>query len=467
MAFNTEVSYYAGSIASKDTHIAKFLVNGVQWIINLIEKSNPDMLPLFAKTQVLNNSAPTLTLATNAKILDVVRINANSNGEALKCSPINPAYRSNAANTDSIYYASVNSPVYYIDSTSGNAPVLTILPTPEATQTATISMVLPASSVAADATAIDNFPSELYHGVVLYAAGQLLHHKMSEFNAKLPTDLDADVTVFDAIADIGKAAAVGTTLPVWNTTSSLPSSITLDSSLPADFAVGTSLPTFNLSATLSGEYASAITQAQELIDVGLSTNEASGSGDDSVAYSVGYWLKDGDDEMTQTTLAVASQELQRASTYLQKFQSDVNNEVTEFQNDIAAYQADVQKTSAEVNAAAQKVSSEIASDQAIEANEAAIYQAEIAKEQSRFNAEITKYSAEVAKANQDIQYELAEWNANLQKKISLYTTIIGKLTTDYQWLQGQYQVVKAELSEFLTPYTSAVSLDSTAEGVRR
>ena len=66
-----------------------------------------------------------------------------------------------------------------------------------------------------------------------------------------------------------------------------------------------------------------------------------------------------------------------------------------------------------------------------------------------------------------MQYELAEWNANLQKKISLYTTIISKLTTDYQWLQSQYQVVKAELSEFMTPYMQAGILDSTAEGVRR
>ena len=66
-----------------------------------------------------------------------------------------------------------------------------------------------------------------------------------------------------------------------------------------------------------------------------------------------------------------------------------------------------------------------------------------------------------------LNYELQEWNANLQKKISLYTTLIGKLTTDYQWLQGQYQAVKAELSEFMAPYTQAGILDSTAEGVRR
>ena len=68
---------------------------------------------------------------------------------------------------------------------------------------------------------------------------------------------------------------------------------------------------------------------------------------------------------------------------------------------------------------------------------------------------------------ESLNYELQEWNANLQKKISLYTTIIGKLTTDYQWLQGQYQIVKQELAEFMAPYTTAGTLDSTVEGVRR
>ena len=134
MAFVDEVGYYAGDTTGKNTEVSKFLANGVQWVISMIEKTNPSMLPLFAQAQTLNNSAPTLTLSINSKIIDVVRISADSSGEALKCSPINAAYRSNAANVDSIYYASKNSPVYYID----NA-VLTVLPTPEATQTATKS----------------------------------------------------------------------------------------------------------------------------------------------------------------------------------------------------------------------------------------------------------------------------------------------------------------------------------------
>ena len=461
MAFNTEVSYYAGSITNKDTHIAKFLVNGVEWVISMIEKTNPDMLPLFAKTQVLNNSATTLTLATNAKILDVVRINADSSGEALKCSPINPAYRSNAANTDSIYYASVNSPVYYIDSTSGTAPVLTVLPTPEATQTATISIVLPDSSIAADATAIDNFPSSMYHAVILYAAGQLLHHKMSEVNAKLPTDLDADTTPFNAITDVAGSISL-ISLPTFaNASKSLPSTISVASSLPADYAISTSLPTLSISTGHNAEYLDALASAKALIDVDMADD------DGGVAQSAAYWLADEDEEMTQATLATAAQELQRASSYLGKFQADINKEVQQFTVDMQKYQAEIAEEQAKAQLAAEKVQSELAVDSTIASTDVAIYQAEMQREQTRFNAEITKYQADVQGKMESLNYELQEWNANVQKSISLYTTVIGKLTTDYQWLQGQYQVVKAELSEFMTPYTTPGNLDSTVEGVRR
>ena len=411
MAFNAEIGNYAGETDAYPNAISKFLVNGVQWIITMVEKTNPDMLPLFSSLQTLNDSTKTLTLATNSKIIDIVRRNGNAvSGEELKCSPINAAFRSNAKNTDSIYYASKNSPVYYID----NA-VLNILPVPDNDQIAKISIVLPDTSVAGTDSAIDNFPSEMYHGVVLYAAAQLLHHKMAALNAKLPTDLDADTTVFDMIDDLSTSLSMG------------------DVTVPAAFNdtnVG-DVPTLTISTSHNAEYLDALLSAKNLIDVGITTDEASGTSDDATAFSVGYWLKDEDDDMVQATLTTAAQELQRAASYLSKFQADINKEVQSFTTEMQTYQSKVTEESAKANV-----------------------------DSTRFQAEL---SFQTARA----QETLAEFNANIQKKISLYTTVMGKLTTDYQWLQGQYQVVKAELSEFMAPYTQAGVLDSTAEGVRR
>tara|TARA_R110002110_G_scaffold93458_1_gene243120 strand:- start:4527 stop:6062 length:1536 start_codon:yes stop_codon:yes gene_type:complete len=511
MAFVDEVGYYAGATSGKNSEVSKFLTNGVQWIISMIEKTNPDMLPLFASLQTLTNSPATLTLSTNSKILDVVRDSADSNGELLKCSPINAAYRSNAENTDSIYYASANSPVYYIDN-----GVLNILPIPTANQNAKISMVLPDSAVDHNDTTISNFPSEMYHGVILYAAAQLLHHKMSVLNAKLPTDLDADTTVFDAISDISVGLSISTSLPnPISVSSSLPGAISMSAGLPADFSISTSLPSaINVSSAAVGTFAdpgsisdislpsvpagvaNALTKAQNLID------EATVTGD-TEPETAQYWLADEDEEMTQATISVAAQELQRASVTLNEYSKEIDKGQAAFSADVSKFQADLQESSETFNSTVQKHQSLLADEQARVNAEITKYQAEIQKEaqkmnvdvsqysselslkaqqmnqqvsaysselseeQAKLNGEITKYQAELAKAQSVIDVELQEYNANLQKKVSLYTTIITKLSTDYQWLQGQYQVVKSELSEFMAPYTAGGSLDSTVEGVRR
>ena len=462
MAFNAEIGNYAGETDAYPNAISKFLANGVQWIISMVEKTNPDMLPLFASLQTLNDSTKTLTLSTNSKIIDIVRRNGNaSTGEELKCSPINAAFRSNAKNTDSIYYASKNSPVYYID----NA-VLNVLPVPDNDEIVKISIVLPDTSVAGTDSAIDNFPSEMYHGVVLYAAAQLLHHKMAALNAKLPTDLDSDTTVFDAIADIGQSLSVSTSLPSWSTSKNLPSTISISAAVGDWTDLSSAMPSLNLSSSISNDYGDALDKAKHIIDTAASVG--GNTQVDSVDMkSVQQWLVDEDEEMTQATLTVAAQELSRANVCLQKFQADINKEVQEFTVDMQTFNAKIQEEQAEINAEVQKVQTEISQDSTIAQTDVAVYQAELQKEQARFNAEITKYQAELQKSMEGLNYELQEWNANLQKKVSLYTTLISKLTTDYQWLQSQYQVVKSELSEFMAPYTQAGILDSTAEGVRR
>jgi hypothetical protein len=513
MAFNTEISYYAGSITNKDTHIAKFLVNGVQWVISMIEKTNPDMLPLFATLQTLNDSSRTLALNTNSKIIDIVRRNGNAtDGEELKCSPINAAFRSNAKNTDSIYYASKNSPVYYID----NA-VLNVLPVPDNDEIVKISMVLPDASVAHTESSISNFPSEMYHAVILYAAIQLLHHKMTDLNSKLPTDLDADTTVFNALSDYSGEIVMSSSLPTAINMGStgLPSAITVDAPLPGGIAIGTSLPTaIDVSSVtfptvftpttsiptiaipeIPSDFQDAMDKAKNLID-----GTEGGTGDSSTAQS---WLADEDEEMTQATVGVASQEIQRATSALSKWREDISKAGAIFQSDMQKHQADVTKETQRIANEVSRYTTLLGKESARTQTELANYSAEIGKEGQRIQADTStyttelglksaqmqqevseytnllgketsriqqesgNYTAELQKESTRIQNDLAKYSANLQKKISLYTTIITKLTTDYQWLQGQYQVAKQELSEFMAPYTQAGVLDSTAEGVRR
>ena len=568
MAFVDEIGYYAGSTSGKTSEITQFLTDGVKWVINQIEKGNPELLPLFAQASTLNNSSPTLALTINSRIIDVVRLNADDGtAEALKCSPVNAAYRSNVVNTDSIYYAGKDSPVYYVDN-----GVLSVKPTPTATQTATISIVLPDASVAGSESAIANFPSDLYHAVILYAAIQLLHNKMAALNSKLPTDLDADTTVFDALSDVSADIALSSVLPTAISmgstglptaitvssslpspialSSSLPDGITINSSLPSGIAIATGFPTaidvssvtlptiFELSTSIptiampdiASDFQDAMDKAKSLID------DAGGGAFTTTAEG---WLVEEDEEMSRATVEVASQELQRASSALGKWQQDLSRAQTGFSADLQKHQEDITKETsriqsdaarfttllgkessrietelgkyqAEVQKEGQRVQSDLASYSAEVTKEGqrvqvdtSVYTAELGKEGQRIQAETSlyttelglkstqmqqevsaftnllskesarvqqesgNYSAELQKESARVQNELAKYNANLQKKITLYTTVISKLNTDYQWLQGQYQVVKQELMEFMAPYTMAGMTDSTVEGVRR
>ena len=568
MAFVDEIGYYAGSTSGKTSEVTQFLTDGVKWVINQIEKGNPELLPLFAQASTLNNSSPTLALTINSRIIDVVRLNADDGtAEALKCSPVNAAYRSNVVNTDSIYYAGKDSPVYYVDN-----GVLTVKPTPTATQTATISIVLPDASVAGSESAITNFPSDLYHAVILYAAIQLLHNKMAALNSKLPTDLDADTTVFDALSDVSADIALSSVLPTAISmgstglptaitvssslpspialSSSLPDGITINSSLPSGIAIATGFPTaidvssvdlptiFELSTSIptiampdiASDFQDAMDKAKSLID------DAGGGAFTTTAEG---WLVEEDEEMSRATVEVASQELQRASSALGKWQQDLSRAQTGFSADLQKHQEDITKETsriqsdaarfttllgkessrietelgkyqAEVQKEGQRVQSDLASYSAEVTKEGqrvqvdtSVYTAELGKEGQRIQAETSlyttelglkstqmqqevsaftnllskesarvqqesgNYSAELQKESARVQNELAKYNANLQKKITLYTTVISKLSTDYQWLQGQYQVVKQELMEFKAPYTMAGMTDSTVEGVRR
>ena len=568
MAFVDEIGYYAGSTSGKTSEVTQFLTDGVKWVINQIEKGNPELLPLFAQASTLNNSSPTLALTINSRIIDVVRLNADDGtAEALICSPVNDAYRSTVVNPDSIYYAGKDSPVYYVDN-----GVLTVKPTPTATQTATISIVLPDASVAGSESAITNFPSDLYHAVILYAAIQLLHNKMAALNSKLPTDLDADTTVFDALSDVSADIALSSVLPTAISmgstglptaitvssslpspialSSSLPDGITINSSLPSGIAIATGFPTaidvssvdlptiFELSTSIptiampdiASDFQDAMDKAKSLID------DAGGGAFTTTAEG---WLVEEDEEMSRATVEVASQELQRASSALGKWQQDLSRAQTGFSADLQKHQEDITKETsriqsdaarfttllgkessrietelgkyqAEVQKEGQRVQSDLASYSAEVTKEGqrvqvdtSVYTAELGKEGQRIQAETSlyttelglkstqmqqevsaftnllskesarvqqesgNYSAELQKESARVQNELAKYNANLQKKITLYTTVISKLSTDYQWLQGQYQVVKQELMEFMAPYTMAGMTDSTVEGVRR
>ena len=176
MSFQTDIEAITGSISSYTTEANSYLVEGVKFITKYV-MNNMDIEPKLTQSSSKDNSTPTHSMTNVLKVCSVTRNDGSRNRE---CFEINSADRDNYADINSIYYTSKFDPVYYV---LDNA--LNILPTPSASETASVVHITPDDSVTVSESTISNFPTELNRGVVLYASQQMLRKVLNVKNATL------------------------------------------------------------------------------------------------------------------------------------------------------------------------------------------------------------------------------------------------------------------------------------------
>ena len=125
---------------------------------------------------------------------------------------------------------------------------------------------------------------------------------------------------------------------------------------------------------------------------------------------------------------------------LGQYGSDISKETSKVQASLNNYNAKVQK-------AISKYSAETGAD-------LATYQQKITAETSRFNSDLTKNSTDFQNNLQKYQSEIQKVSSENQDKISLfsteiqdYTAKIQKYRTDYEWMQGQYAMLKKDYDD--------------------
>ena len=185
--------------------------------------------------------------------------------------------------------------------------------------------------------------------MVLHAAELLLVERLSDFRDKLPTDLDADTTLFNQIADVS-----------------------------AQISLDTALPSFTNPTFPAGDVNDALTKAQNLID-------GTTMGGDTENESVQYWLADEDEDMVQVTLGTAAQELSRANAILGDFNAELSHNIQAFQQDIAKMGTELSEEQAKMGAKLQE------------------YQANLAKKIQLYNTVIQKLSTDYQWCTQQLQ----------------------------------------------------------------
>ena len=159
-----------------DVAINQFLTDGAKELINMMP---PELKEKCTAETTLNNSAKTMDMDGVGEILYVNRLSADSGGSRIPCRKVPSMYGELSNDSNSLYKASATDPVYWILS-SGDTAILNVIPTPTANQTAVVYHVSYPSVTGSDDSTIANFPDELEHLVVLYAAIRIAERQLIE-----------------------------------------------------------------------------------------------------------------------------------------------------------------------------------------------------------------------------------------------------------------------------------------------
>ena len=162
--FKDRIEDLAGTIpATADGE--QFLKDGVVDVVHRTITAHPQHMPLFAKEETIGDVA---TDVHDVHVLDVTR-------DSKTCREIPAGGRHAAGDSSSLFYASTDDPVYYFLNEK-----IDVLP---AGGTKTMSILTHGAVTNWDSgsSAISYMPEHHYHQVIMYAAIQLLEHKLAEF----------------------------------------------------------------------------------------------------------------------------------------------------------------------------------------------------------------------------------------------------------------------------------------------
>ena len=185
MSIKTDIEAYTGDIDSPDytAEALQFVNDGVRYIYSIV-LVNDEMASRLSDERTLNTSASTLSLADVMSLDYVTRSDGTIQRECLEGIPSMAGLYDD---TDSIHYATVTSPVYYVKNNT-----LNIHPTPTDAQTGKVSVVTPnlANDIATTYALQTNvILPELRLGVTLYAASMILLKKMNAIDKPTTTNL--------------------------------------------------------------------------------------------------------------------------------------------------------------------------------------------------------------------------------------------------------------------------------------
>ncbi len=189
MSLQTEIEAITGSISDITAEAVLYANEGNKFVQRVISKNSALAERLTSENELTNDTG--LPLANVINLVSVTRLDS-AGGRYRSCNRIRYESSNDALDSNSIYFATVTDPKYYLEENR-----LKVVPTGlTATIKAVVKHITPVTITSLGSSSITSLPQEYFRGVVLYAALQVLHKRMNEIDK--PTGSTGNLTTLTA-----------------------------------------------------------------------------------------------------------------------------------------------------------------------------------------------------------------------------------------------------------------------------
>ena len=429
----TSLTISSSGTAPTQAELTQFLTDGASEVINAM----PRKLKLLCATEDTFTSAAVGSEPETLKSGQVLSVTRSDGTIEQPCREIPAVLRGRVSDTDEMNAATTSDPAYYIYNGKLNA-----IPTSGSCKYLEVNKPTVAYGDDSMDDSLTAFPLEYEYLIPLYASIKSLQNAMGNKTSDLPSDITfPSIPVAPAAPSFDTGAiSISTSVPTYTSPAFL---VPILGRMP-------SVPTIPIlsaqSVTISGSAPAYVGPSYSTIDTYIDTDE--------------------DVELAQSKLQEVSSQIQDSLNrfnddnveYQAKLQKDIQDARFSDENEsrkLQTYLGEIQSYSAEVNRTIQEWSQEYGFRlQEYSSNlqdaistfnrENTVYQNELQEKIQEANNQQTKDSSEYSAKIQKYSNEMQSYVAEVNKSVQDFSTKLQKHTTDYGWLQGQYQQLSAD-----------------------
>ena len=416
-----------GSSAPTQDELTEFLKDGVIEVTNRITQLSPEDALAFTRESSEITSQAGIQV-NGAKIVSLVR-ETGTDADWREAKQISPGSQSRVADSSSLQYATKYNPVYMV----GDDGKISVFPAPGGSNNAyklyyinNVPVDKSGASLLYSHSDIGYFSDNKVYLVLLYASCQSLLNKLSSY------------AISQTIPSLSlPSAPVPPSTPSFTTPTI--GAITVASTTISNLGVPPTYTAPTVTVSTGG-----ITTLTAIAENTIDDYDGNAIQFDKWFATAAHLIEDEED------IELANAQLQKISTYVQAYSTEMQNKLNSFNEADKEYQAKLQEGIQQAQLDAQKASQQAQLDSADAQQEAALLlqkeNQEYASKLQQFSSDLGKYSAEVQAKVQDHAAQVNEISAEIQID-----------STEYNWMSQRYAALKGQ-------YDQAFGLMAPKEG---